>query len=384
MKKILSFLLLLILFSGCAVLPPSEEDLAEQEKVRTTPVFIPLPEHVVYHLGLSDNPWAHIEQADQNSPFQYIVWSPPAVYIPIVGVFQEISYTNLVDISATKKLRKILLEKARDFYRDLDRPQSKNYDSYNNEYLWTSKPSRIVRDWENDWIESYARFSSVSGQIIQEDFLEDVNERMRKTPVPTLDIRQSKYESTRHYLHRAAWAKQELASYKISLSQAKNEAYRDVESREKLMICRLFTLFFGTPKITKIDYDPDSRLFGIEVGGAYGGGGVFHFMLADRIMNSEAPEYEKKIRRASVKVLLRVSGGNLFIDGGSLILPDGTMERILPFYEGDYQPKSVTVATLPEIKVPAFRPPRQILPNQRMKSEGEKILRDTVYFRGLQ
>jgi hypothetical protein len=295
---------------------------------------------------------------------------------------------NVVDPPTTRQLVKSLVGKAEDFYQDLNRPRSEEYDSYNNEYLWTSKRPRISRKWGTVWKKSYggddSHFISVSEQIIRGDFLEDVRDGMRGQSLPALDIKQSRYESTRHYFHRVALAKQELASYRNTLERVKRKAYKDVESREKLIIYRLFVLYYGQPTITNINYDPDSRLFGVSVEGTNIGKGDFHFTLADRVMNQDAPDYEKKIKKASVKILLRVSGGNLFIDGGYLLLPDGTTERMLPFHETAYQPKDITVATLPKVEVPTFPPPKKILPNQRMKSEGEKILRDTIYFQGLQ
>ncbi|MHB1286774.1 MAG: hypothetical protein ACYCYP_09490 [Leptospirales bacterium] len=286
-------------------------------------------------------------------------------------------------------MRKSLIGKAEDFYRDLNKPRSGTYDSYNNEYLWTGKKNPISRKWGSLWSKSYkgherdeTHFPFVSEQVIQGDFLEDVRDKMRGKSPPELNIKQSRFESTRQYLHRVDSLKEKLTSYKATLSDKERKSYEAVESREKLIIYRLFVLYFGRPRITKINYDPDTRLFGIRVEGSYGG--VFRFTLPDRIMNAEAPDYEKRIRKASVKILLRVSGGNLYIDGGYLVFPDGTQERILPFHEKAYQPKDITIASFPKIEVPKFLPPRRILPNERMKSEGEKIVRDTVYFQGLQ
>jgi len=271
--------------------------------------------------------------------------------------------------------------KAKEFYRDLNRPQSKNFDAYNNEYLWTKKGSPILQKWGSSFSgKSGFQFLAVSEQIIQGDYLEEVWDRMKGVSLPELDIKQSKFESTRHYLHREESTKEELNSYRNTLLSNERKAYKAVELREKLIVYRFFVLYFGRPIITNISYDPDTRLFGIRVEGK---NGIFRFTLADRIMNEVAPAYEKKIMKASVKILLRASGGRLYIDGGSLLFPDGTSERILPFHEEDYHPKDVTIASFPKIKVPKFSPPEKILSNERMKSEGKKIVRDTVYFQGL-
>ena len=284
---------------------------------------------------------------------------------------------------ATKHIR--LFPKG--FYRDLNRPKSINYDDYSNEYFWMTKKSRISRKWGMYFQSSYTgkrddlNFLSVSEQIIKGDYLKEVQDRMQGQSLPELDIKQSRFESTRHYLHREESAKEELTSYKNTLSRNEQKAYSTVESREKLIIYRLFVLYFGQPIITNISYDPDSRLFGLQVEGQ--SGGVFRFILADRIMNEVAPVYERKIRKASVKILIRASGGRLYIDGGSLVFPDGATERILPFHEEDYHLKDVTIASFPKIKVPEFSSPEKILPNKRMKSEGKRIVNETVYFQGL-
>lgn len=275
----------------------------------------------------------------------------------------------------------------KEFYWDLNQPQSENYDAYSNEYLWMTKEAWISERYGRIWKKLYsgrrdeAKFIFICQQIIQGDFLNAVKDRMQGTPPPELNIKQMRFESTRHYFSREASAGKKLTSYKNILSRNERKTYRDLELREKLIVYRLFVLYFGRPVITNISYDPDTRLFGIRVEGK--NGGVFRFTFADRIMNEVAPAYEKKIRKASVKILLRASGGRLYIDGGSLLFPDGTSERILPFHEEDYHPKDVTIANFPKIKVPNFSPPEKILSNERMKLEGKKIVRDTVYFQGL-
>jgi hypothetical protein len=418
------FIIILVFFALPGCIPSTQskqQELDNQERVKISPIFLPLPGQVAVTLAKSINHQADIEQSGQLSSFQYLVWTPQMVYRPnkimqdvqqSIGIFSSVwvgitvypialladppffSYAwvevkGSVDASRTNQLRKSLVGKAEDFYRDLNKPQSGTYDSYNNEYFWTEKKTTMSQKWDTLWSKSYkgqerddTHFLSVSERVIQGDFLEDVRDKMRGQTLPALDIKQSRFESTRQYLHRVDSIKEKLTSYKNTLSDIEHKSYIAVESREKIIIYRLFVLYFGRPKITKINYNPDSRLFGIRVEGSYGG--VFRFTLADRIMNAEAPDYEKRIRKAAVKILLRVSGGNLYIDGGYLVFPDGTLERILPFHEEAYQSKEIIIASFPKIEVPKFSHPKRILSNKRMKSEGEKIVRDTIYFQGLQ
>ena len=422
MRKIFFLALLYIFLPGCMLSTQSkQQELANQERVKNSPIFLPLPGQVAVILAKSINHRAEVEQSGQLSSFQYLVWTPQVVYRPNkimqdfqqnVGTFSAIwvgitvypialladppffSYAwvevkGSVDASRTNQLRKSLVGKAKNFYRDLNKPQSGTYDSYNNEYLWMGKKNPISQKWGSLWSKSYkgqerdeTHFLSVSERVIQGDFLEDVQDKLLGQSPPALNIKQSRFESTRQYLHRVDSIKEKLTSYQNTLSGMERKSFEAVESREKLIIYRIFVLYFGRPRITKINYDPDTRLFGIRVEGSYGG--VFRFTLADRIMNEEAPDYEKRIRKASVKILLRVSGGNLYIDGGYLVFSDGTLERILPFHEEAYQSKDITIASFPKIEVPKFLPPKRILSNERMKSEGEKIVRDSVYFQGLQ
>lgn len=422
MRKAFILSLLFLVLPGCLLNNESGlQKIGKQERVQDTQLLLPLPGRVVMNIVKSLNDHAKVTQSGlDSSSFQYYVWVPQFTYIPnnifpndvfnseniwqipeglffyplfvlFWPPFLDYSWKEIkgsTDISRTEQLRKKLIAKEQNFYRDLNRPQSKGYDSYSNEYLWTTKSTRISIKWGSIWRESYkgerrnqAQFLSISERIIQGDFLEGVQDRMRGRPTPELNIKQSRFESTRHYLHRMGSAKEKLNSFKNTLFRMERKEYKAVEAREKLIIYRLFVLYFGRPIIAKISYNPDTRLFGIRVKGKYGG--VFLFTLADRIMNEEATDYEKRIEKASPKILLRVSGRRLYIDGGYLVFSDGTMERILPFHEAAYQSKDITIASFPKIEVPKFSPPKKILPNERMKSEGEKIVSDTVYFQGL-
>ena len=125
---------------------------------------------------------------------------------------------------------------------------------------------------------------------------------------------------------------------------------KSVSSRERLIIYRVFVLYYGTPRLGGASYDPDSRLFSVKIVG--NNVGIFNSMLADRIMNDQAKQYERRIKKAKLRVYLRLSKGVLFLDGGYLIFPDGTRERLLPYHKKEFQLKHIVVAVFPRISVP--------------------------------
>ena len=95
------------------------------------------------------------------------------------------------------------------------------------------------------------------------------------------------------------------------------------------------------------------------------------------------PKKSKQRKNPLHQILLRVSERKLLFDGGYLDLPNGSSARILPFRPDTYQSKAVALGSFPKIRVPAFALPKTMDSNPRMKKEGERIIKDTVYFQGL-
>ena len=277
------------------------------------------------------------------------------------------------------------------FYGDLNRQSSKNYDVYNNEYLWSGKRTEIQKKWGPIW-KDYTpgqheghQFSQVSEKILEGDYIDSLLAWKQSHPEPQSRIVQTKWESTRHFLHRVQALKHEIDAYRTAFMREEKRAFGTVKKIKNLVLYRTFSLYFGKPVITNIEYNPNSRLFGIDIKGENEGraGNKFHFLLADRVMNDVAPAYDRRIRKAFASILLRIKGNSVVIDGGYLVFPDGTEERLLPYHEKEFLTKTVQFDNIPDIREFRIPVPKVITSNPRMKSEGEEIDNNTPYFQGI-
>ena len=360
-----------------------------QEKVLQNDVLIPLPIRLIqgFLLNTYGSSWefdsynVDIKQTSFES-FYYQVWA----YRPYIAYSGDRFYKR-----ETMRLRKTLKEAADRFYGDLNRQSSKNYDVYNNEYLWRGKRTEIQKKWGPIW-KDYTpgqneghQFSQVSEKILKGDYIDSLLVWKQSHPEPQSRIVQTKWESTRHFSHRVQALKNEIDAYRTAFVGEEKRAFGTLKKIKNLVLYRTFSLYFGKPVITNIEYNPDSRLFGIDIKGENEGraGNKFHFLLADRVMNDVAPAYDRRIRKAFPSILLRIKGNSVIIDGGYLVFPDGTEERLLPYHEKEFLTKTVQFDNIPDIREFRIPVPKVITSNPRMKSEGEEIDNNTPYFQGI-
>ncbi|MHB8369362.1 MAG: hypothetical protein ACYDBP_06660 [Leptospirales bacterium] len=433
----------LFMFNGCFMtsspFPPTQQDLARQFKVRQKAIRFPLPERFFNSFALTMDHHAVVEKVS-GSKFLYRVWTPEMIheniltFLTLDGCEQVTSAAALfekykphlldlcnsvwangavggpgeigdigadphlirpvqipgsVNIEQTLNLQAKLQKDISNFYKDLNRTESRHYDQYNNEYLWSPSSYSVNQKWkkfldkENHYeILGRVDFLKLASNLIRGDYVEEFDTETKVLPKPNIEVKQSEFESTRHFLYRLQGAKTRFVAYQQEFQSREVEAVKVVEKREKLLVYRAFVLYFGEPEIAEVHYDPDTRLFAFRIKGTRGGS--FRFISADRIMNDQAPEYKQELEKASPKILLRVSERKLLLDGGYLELQNGSSLRILPLRTEFYQTKNVALGSFPRIRVPEVLSPETIAPNSRMKREGEKIVRDTVYFQGLQ
>ena len=371
----------LIIFSGCMVsYAPTEQEYEQQYAVQKTALMFPLPEKFLQAFALSANNHTFIEKL-KGQEFFYRIWVSEMVYQPAVYdscVNQEVEegtgspfnpderlvalcrsilpsgeqpyswvqIPNSVDIDQTLTLHTKLKKETSEFYKDLNRIESHHYDKYNNEYLWSPESYLINQRWGRSLNKkninenrNKENFLSLVTSLIRGDYMEIVQTATKALPRPNLELKQSEFESSRHFEYRVQKAKTHFAAYQQEFRSREVMALKIVEDREKLLVYRTFVLYFGTPKITKVDYNPDTRLFGILIKGSRGGD--FRFTTADRIMNDQAPAYKEALKKSTPKVILRVSKRKLLFDGGYLKLPNGSFERILPLRTDDYHSKAI-------------------------------------------
>lgn len=408
MKKHFSSLFLSFFFlSSCIHAPPQGNDIASMS-APTVDTRLPYPLAVVLAHDIDSR--TQIERGGSEKPGVYRVWIPEYNYKPNEFLaqfnddpFKYFSYPILVLISppffsyawdevansydpeSTRALDEKLKTKSRALYEYLDSPATKRYDTYSNEYVWSENKRKTYAKWSKVWGQlrgwQIEYFAPLAGQILSFDYDLSLSLKLLKHPPPPKVVKQQRFESTRHYKAMVKKASIKARKYANYLRKANAEIINKIGKKENLIIYRTFSLYFGPPKVLKTSYDPDARLFGVVIGGK--NGGEFDFMLADRIMNDQAPDYEKRLLNASPLIYLRLSKGTLYLDGGYLIFGDGTQERILPYRKKGYVLKEDAVASFPALRSPDFGTP-SIKDNARMNREGASIEKDTVYFRGQQ
>jgi len=172
-------------------------------------------------------------------------------------------------------------------------------------------------------------------------------------PSPPSELNQNPYESTIHFqsrvlrtqdqfLQRVKNYNQSVQDYNTRLGEARMEAERQVESEKAVAVKRIFLLVFGSPKIVQTSYNPDTRLFGIVVKGDGPGvvNTIFALTLANPVPNSQAPEIDRELKKATPVLHLKFKKENLVLEGGSVSLA-GSEYAVLPSNLASYNLASV-------------------------------------------